>query len=92
MTMPISILSVSLLCRGNMPVRDRLDCTCPRGETLVPADSDDLQKFDSGSFLQDSGEAFLDRLRRLGRYFLSEFPKFPVLLGRGFEVLSALRG
>jgi len=51
-----------------------------------------LQKFDSGGFLQGSGEAFLDRLGRFGRDFLSELPKFPVLRGRDFEALAALRG
>ena len=61
-------------------------------EALVPADPGGLQKFDSGGFLQDSGEVPLDRLGRLGRDFLSELPKFPVLRGRGFEILAALRG
>src|SRR3981081_1116762 len=61
-------------------------------EALVPADPGGLQKFDSGGFLQDSGEALLDRLGRLGCDFLSELPKFPVLRGRCFEVLAALRG
>lgn len=60
-------------------------------EALVPADPGGLQKFDSGGFLQDSGEALLDRLGSLGRDFLSEFQKFPVLRGHGFDVLAALR-
>ena len=61
-------------------------------EALVPADPDDLQKFDSGNFMEDSGEALLDRFGRLGGDFLSELPKFLVLRGRDFEVLAALRG
>ena len=39
----------------------------------------------------DSGEALLDRLGSIGRDFLSELPKFPVLRGHGFDVLAALR-
>jgi hypothetical protein len=61
-------------------------------EALVPADRGGLQKFNSGGFLQDPGEALLDRLGRLGRDFPSELPKFPVLRGRDFEVLAALCG
>ena len=61
-------------------------------EGLVPADSGGLKKFDSGSFLQASGEALLDRLGRLGRDFLSELPKFLVLRGPDFEVVAALLG
>jgi hypothetical protein len=58
----------------------------------VPTFPDHAQKFDSGGFLQNFGEALLDRLGRFGRDFLSELPKFPVLRGRGLEAIAALRG
>src|SRR6266852_9008987 len=91
-TMPILILPVSLLCRSNVSVRHRLDCTSSRGRRLFQPIPAVCKSFDSVGFLQDSGEALLDRLGRLGRDFLSELPKFLVLRGRDFEVLAALRG
>src|SRR6266436_2438314 len=90
-TMPILILPVSLLCRSNVRSPSAGRHLFSR-EALVPADPGSLQKFDSGGFMQDFGEALLDRLGRLGRDFLSELPKFLVLRGRDFEVLAALRG
>ena len=49
-------------------------------------------QFISGGFLQNSREALLDRLGRLGCDLLNEVPEFLVLCGRDFKVLSALRG
>jgi hypothetical protein len=46
----------------------------------------------SGGFLQNPGEAVLDRLGGFGRDLLSELPKLLVLRGGDFEVLAALRG
>lgn len=46
----------------------------------------------SGSFLQDSGEALLDRLGGLRRDLLSESPKFAVSRRRNFDALAALPG
>ncbi len=89
MMMPIlGFLPVSLFYRNGMP---SAGLHLSR-EALVPADPGGLQKFESGDFLQGSGEAFLDRLGGLDRDFLNELPKFLVLRGRDFEVLAALRG
>jgi len=60
---------------------------------LAPTDPGSLFcKFDSGDFLQGSGDALPDRLGSLGRDFLNEVPKVLVLCGHDVEVLAALCG
>ncbi len=90
MMMPIlGFLPVSLFYRSGMP---SAGLHLFSREALVPADRGGLQRFESGDFLQGSGEAVLDRLGGIDRDFLNELPKFLVLRGRDFEVLAALRG
>ena len=92
MTMPILILPVPISCCSKMSVCHRLDRASSHGRRLFQPIPSAWQSSISGGFLQDPGEALLDRLGRLGRDFLSEFPKFPILRGRDFEVLAVLRG
>ena len=96
MTIPTLILPVfcSLFFRSKVSVRRSvgLHLSSSRIE-LAPTDRGSLfYKFDSGDFLQSSGDALLDRLGSLGRDFLNEVPKVLVLRGRDVEVLAALRG
>jgi hypothetical protein len=95
MTIPTLILPV--LVRFSFAAEcqfgGRLDHSSPREVELAPTDPGNLFcKFDSGDFLQGSGDALPDRLGSLGRDFLDEVPKVLVLRGRDVEVLAALRG
>src|SRR4029079_7613832 len=60
-------------------------------EALVPADPGGESDQELGNPLQHAGKTVLDWLCRLGRGLPGDVPKFPVLRGRGFDGLAAVR-
>ena len=81
---------VSSLLFSPVSFRHRPDCTSSRGRLVQPIPAS-LENLRFTRLLQDLRNALLDRLGGFRRDFLGQPPEFPVLCGRGFEVLAAVR-